>query len=212
MTRIVIAEDHALIRTALRTMLAQSEGIEVVAEAETGAEAVRAVALHRPDMVVMDITMPMMTGLEAAAAIAAQHPETRLLALSMHKGEEYLHQALQSGFHGYVPKGADWDELLLAISTVMSGKCYISPALGANPPEQLFETNTQALSELRKLSGRQYEVLKSLALGQTSKEIAFRLGISPKTVDAHRIALMKRLRIDNLASLVRFAIQEGVIT
>lgn len=211
---VVIAEDHALVRAGLRLLLSDVEGLEIVGEAADGHEALRLVAERRPNVVLMDITMPGLNGLEAAARVAKEHPGTRVLILSMHANEAYVHQALRSGAAGYLLKDAHQAELELAIHAVASGQTYISRAISRKGLAAL-ESRAPAAPEggpLDALTSRQREILQLVAEGHTTRDIATKLDLSVKTVEAHRTQIMERLGIHDLAGLVRFSIRVGLIT
>lgn len=209
--RILIAEDHALVRAGLRALLLQDSDFEIVGEAENGRDAVRSVAELNPDVVLMDLTMPGMNGMEAILDIKRRHPEVRVLVLTLHKTEEFVLASLRSGADGYILKEATPGELRLAVRTVASGKTYLSPevmgkmstgGIGASPPATgVWETLTQ----------REREVLKLVAEGKSNKAIAQFLFISAKTVEKHRAKLMSKLGMRNAAALTAYAIQKGLI-
>lgn len=208
--RLLLADDHTLVRAGLRALLDGMEGVTVVAEADNGEQAVALAAQHQPDVALLDITMPGMNGLQAAERILRELPATRVLFLSMHAGEEYVSQALKLGVSGYLLKDAATLELRAALEAVSSGATYLSPRITS----RLLQSNglrpTEAPAQPA-LTARQLEVLKLLALGHSIKEIAFNLQLSPKTVETYRAQIMERLGIHDLASLVRYAIRNGLI-
>ena len=215
--RVVLADDHALVRAGIRALLENIEGVAVVAEAGDGRAALRAVAEHQPDVVLMDIAMAGLNGLEATARIVREHPAVRVVILSMHANEEYVLRALQAGAIGYLLKDADTAELELAVRAAARGEAYLSPGVsrhliadyvrrvGRDP--QLVESLRHGLSLL---TPRQREVLQLIAEGRTTREIARLLNISVKTVETHRAQLMERLDIHDVAGLVRYAIRAGL--
>ena len=209
--RILIVEDHALVRAGMKALLQKIEGIEVVADMGDGLEAVKSVRTEAPDLVLMDIAMPGLNGLDATARIVKDSPATRVILLSMHANEEYLRQALQVGASGYLLKGAELAELELAIRTVSRGETYLTPTI-AKYAVEAYRTKPEGLSgPLARLSSRQREILQLIAEGQTTKDIAQRLNLSVKTVETHRSQLMERLDIHDVPGLVRFAIRVGLI-
>jgi DNA-binding NarL/FixJ family response regulator len=215
--RVVLADDHALVRAGIRALLENIEGVAIVAEAGDGRAALRAVAEHQPDVVLMDIAMAGLNGLEATARIVREHPAVRVVILSMHANEEYVLRALQAGAIGYLLKDADTVELELAVRAAARGEAYLSPAVsrhliadyvrrvGQDP--QLAGSLSHGLSLL---TPRQREVLQLIAEGRTTREIARLLNISVKTVETHRAQLMERLDIHDVAGLVRYAIRAGL--
>lgn len=208
--RVLLAEDHELVRSGIRALLQRVEGIEVVAEAGDGREALKLVATHHPDVVLLDITMPELNGLEVTTRLAKQHPHTRTLIVSMHRDEEYVAQALRAGAAGYLLKDSGSSELELAVRAVARGDRYLSPAISGAVIEGYVERPGER-GPMERLSPRQREVLQLVAEGSTTKQAAQRLGLSPKTVEAHRTALMKRVGVHDLASLVRYAVRSGIV-
>ncbi len=208
--RLLLADDHTLVRAGLRALLDGIEGISVVAEANNGEEAVALAAQHQPDIALLDITMPGMNGLQAAERILRDLPDTRVLILSMHASEEYVTQALKLGVSGYLLKDAATLELQAALEAVASGATYLSPRITSQVLQSTGLRQPEAPGQAA-LTARQLEVLKLLALGRSIKEIAFDLQLSPKTVETYRAQIMDRLGIHDLASLVRYAIRNGLI-
>ncbi|MFZ3014348.1 MAG: response regulator transcription factor [Nitrospira sp.] len=209
--RILIVEDHALVRAGMKALLQKIEGIEVVGDMGDGLEAVKSVQMDAPDLVLMDIAMPGLNGLDATARIVKESPTTRVILLSMHANEEYFRQALQVGASGYLLKGAELAELELAIRTVSRGETYLTPTI-AKYAVEAYRTKPEGLSgPLARLSSRQREILQLIAEGQTTKDIAQRLSVSVKTVETHRSQLMERLDIHDVPGLVRLAIRVGLI-
>lgn len=209
--RVMIVEDHALVRAGMRALLEKIDGIDVVSAVGDGWEAVKAVQTDAPDLVLMDIAMPELNGLDATSRIVKESPSTRVILLSMHANEEYLQQALQSGASGYLLKGAELAELELAIKTVSRGESYLTPAVAKYAIEAYREKSDGSTGPLAKLSMRQREILQLIAEGHTTKDIAQRLNVSVKTVETHRAHLMERLEIHDVPGLVRFAVRVGLI-
>ena len=215
--RLVLADDHRLVRAGLRMLLAGVPGVLVQGEAASGEEALRLCAGDPPDLVLMDIAMPGMGGLQALREIRTRHPATRVLMLSMLTTEEHVLQALRLGAAGYLLKDAAPAELELSIAAVMRGESWLSPSLshplvdaylaGCLPAAVEGDMRQQGLP----LTTRQTQVLRLLAEGCATKEIAYQLGLSVKTVETHRAQIMERLAIHDLASLVRYAIRNGLV-
>ncbi|MBH0200659.1 MAG: response regulator transcription factor [Nitrospira sp.] len=209
--RLLLVEDHALVRAGMRALLQKIEGIEVVADVGDGWEAIKSVQAEAPDLVLMDIAMPGLNGLDATARIVKESPTTRVILLSMYANEEYLRQALHVGASGYLLKGAELAELELALKTVARGERYLTPAVVKYAIEAYCEKSEGPAGPLAKLSMRQREILQLVAEGQTTKDIAQRLNLSVKTVETHRSQLMERLDIHDVPGLVRFAMRVGMI-
>jgi DNA-binding NarL/FixJ family response regulator len=211
--RIVLAEDHTILREGLRALLSADPKFEIVGEAGDGREALRLVDKLTPALVVMDLSMPRMTGMDAIREIKRRHPATKIIALTVHKAEEYLRTSLQAGADGYVLKDATQVELLLAIQNVLKGKTYLSPSVSEKVIEGYLEgkENQVPNPRLGLLSPREREVLKLIAEGYKNKEIAADLFISLKTVEKHRANLMKKLDLHNTAALTAFAIEQGLV-
>lgn len=211
-TRLILADDHMLVRAGVRKLLELMDDVEVVGETGDGAAVMDLVAALRPDVVLLDINMPGLNGLEVTARLTKTWPDTRVLILSMFESEEYVAQALANGAKGYILKDAAPDEMETAIRTVMSGGSYLSSAmsqlvLGAYV-QQLRGEKPPTIN----LSPRQREVLQLIALGHSTKDIARRLDLSVKTVETHRTRLMQQLGIHEIAGLVRYALRTGLIT
>ena len=210
--RLLVADDHALVRAGMLALLSELPGVTVVAETGDGREALRLIRERRPDIALLDISMPGMNGLEVAARVAQEHPATRVIIVSMHADDESVRRALVNGAAGYLLKNSDRSELELALNTVARGDTWLSPSLtkrvvaayaqGARAaPDGPFEV----------LTPRQREVLQLVAEGHSNKEIASRLQVALKTVETHRTELMERLGIHGVAGLVRYAIQVGLV-
>ena len=210
---IVLADDHTILREGLRALLTADASFEIVGEARDGREAVRCVEKLGPDLILMDLSMPRMSGMEAIREIKRRYPETKIIALTVHKTEEYLLTTLQAGSDGFVLKDATHDELIMAIKNVMGGKSYLSPGVSEKVIEGYLQgkKSTQPLSSWESLSQREREVLKLIAEGYKNKEIAEDLCISLKTVEKHRANLMKKLDLHNAAALTVYAVEKGLV-
>ncbi|BAY13160.1 response regulator [Calothrix sp. NIES-2098] len=211
LTRILLADNHTLVRAGLRALLQNIQGIQVIAEAGDGREALRLIAEHQPDVVLMDIAMPEMNGLEATAHVVKEFPQVRVIMLSMHANEEYVLQALRIGAMGYLLKDAGISELELAIKAISQGETYLSPAVSKHVVANYLQRVGHESNSLEQLTSRQREILQLIAEGKSTKEIAELLYISVKTVETHRMQLMKRLDIHDVAGLVRYAIRMGLV-
>jgi DNA-binding NarL/FixJ family response regulator len=210
--RVLLADDHTLVRAGIRTLIEGLDGASVVAETGDGLEAVDLCERLRPDVVLLDVTMPGLNGLEAAPRIARVSPGTKILVLSMHASEGYVAQALRAGVHGYLLKDAAATELEVALRAVLRGSSYLSPAISRHVVDGFLRGTGQPASPLSLLTARQREILQLVAEGRSTKEIAADLGLSVKTVETHRAQLMERLEIRDVAGLVRLAIREGLVS
>lgn len=210
--RVLIADDHSLVRAGIRALVEKQANTEVVAEAGNGREALRLVRQHQPDVVLMDIAMPELNGLEVVRQLAKELPEVRSLILSMHSDEEHVWQALQAGATGYLLKGGSLEELELAIRSVAQGETYLSPVVSKPVINEYIRRTSEGTGSPGGLTPRQREILQLIAEGKNSKRIALALNIGVKTVESHRAKLMKRLEAKDIASLVRHALRLGVIT
>ena len=210
--RVLLADDHSLVRAGIRALLQKIAGVQVVAEAENGLEALELVKKLKPDIALLDIAMPELDGLAAAAGIAKDFPEVRVIMLSMHSDQEYVLRALRAGAKGYLLKGARTSELELAITAVARGETYLSPAASIHIVDDVVRRANGKTSPLERLTARQRQVLQLIADGYTRKQIAQALRISAKTVDTFRAQLMEELDIHDVAGLVRFAVSEGLVS
>jgi DNA-binding NarL/FixJ family response regulator len=210
-TRVVLADDHTLVRAGLRKLLESVDGIEVVGEAGNGIALLALVEQVQPDVVLMDITMPELNGIDATLRLCRRWPEIRVIILSMYESEEYVNLALANGAAGYMLKDAAPAELHTALRAVLAGRVFLSPAVS----QDLIGAHVDQLRGERPpspmLSPRQREVLKLVAQGQSTKEIARLLGLSAKTVETHRTRLMQQLGIHEVTALVRYAVRIGLI-
>lgn len=208
---VLLVEDHTLVRSGIRALLEATDlDLKVVGETDNGQLAVELVRRLNPQLVLMDVAMPGLNGIEATRHIRAAHPHVRILMLSMHNDPQYVQESIRSGANGYVLKGAAFAELLTAISAVMAGQRYLSPAL--TEPRTSSINRIEALSggEISKLSAREREVLQLIAEGKSSAEVAELLHISVRTVDTHRHNIMSKLGIHSIAGLTKFAIRHGL--
>lgn len=211
--RIVIAEDHTILREGLRALLASDPEFDVVGEAEDGLDAIKSVKSLTPDVVIMDLSMPKMNGVAAIKEIKRVTPNTKIVVLTVHKNEEYILAAFQAGSDGYVLKYAGHEELVSAIRAVLKGQPYLSPAVSAVVLEAYLDgqKGLSSQSPFRMLTNRETEVLKLIAEDYRNRQIADLLGISVKTVERHRANLMKKLDLHSGASLTAFALENGLI-
>ena len=209
--RVLVADDHELVRAGFRSLLKTIAGVEVVAEAEDGLRALELVRMLQPDVILMDIAMSGLNGLEATSRIVKEYPQVRVIILSMHKSEEYVLQALRNGARGYLLKDASPSELELAIRTVSHGETYLTPAISRQVIDSYVRRLAPGESPSELLTPRQREILQLIAEGLTTKAIADRLHVSVKTVETHRSQLMERLDIHDVPGLVRYAIRIGLV-
>lgn len=202
--RVVLADDHALVRAGIRALLERIENVEVLAEAGTGTETLELIRDLYPDVVLLDIAMPGLSGLEVAKEVARSFPKTRVIVLTVHETDAYAEHAVSAGALGFLPKSAASDELELALRTVCRGERYLSPQISRG-------TSADQAKHTVELTPRQREVLALIASGRSTKDIALELSISTKTVETHRAQLMERLQIFDVAGLVRYAIRTGMV-
>ncbi len=213
--RILIVEDHTLLRAGLKALLTQDPDIEIVGEADNGRDAVQLIATLTPNLVLMDLSMPGMNGIEAIRDIKRRSPETRVLVLTIHKTEEYILESLRAGADGYILKDATHDELRVAIRSVLNGKTYLSPDVSGKVINGYLGTGNStggASSAWDSLTHREREVLKLVAEGHPNKFIADYYCLSVKTVEKHRSNLMKKLDLHNAAMLTAYAIEKGLVS
>jgi DNA-binding NarL/FixJ family response regulator len=210
--RILLADDHALVRAGIRSLLEKISNVEVVGEASTGREALEMVKIRLPNLVLMDIAMTELGGLETLPRIRKDFPGGKVIILSAHANEEYVIRALRGGAAGYMLKDAATAELQLAIGSVAQDKTYLSPSISRPVIDSYLERVGGQLSPLEQLTARQREILQLIAEGKNTKEIASKLDISVKTIESHRLQLMERLNIHDIPGLVRYAIRSGLVS
>jgi DNA-binding NarL/FixJ family response regulator len=209
--RVLVADDHMIVRSGIRHVLESEADFEVVGEAGSGAEAISLASDLAPDVVVLDISMPDQSGLEVAARLRTSSAATRVLILSMHDNAEYVLESVRAGAHGYLLKDTAATELRNAIRAVCRGESYFSPPVASRLTAAVRGEQDNHYSALEQLTGREREVLLGIARGRTNKEIAGELGISHRTVETHRESLMRKLQIRTVAELTRFAIESGMM-
>jgi DNA-binding NarL/FixJ family response regulator len=209
--RVLLADDHKLVRAGFRAMLNSLADVEIIGETGDGREALELIQRDRPDVALLDITMPSLTGLEVAKRVANQIEKVRVIILSMHTSEDYIARAVRAGVSGYLLKNADPVELELAIRAAMNGEMYLSPAVSKQLVEDYARRMRQEGAPEEQLTTRQREILQLIAEGKATKDIASGLNLSIKTVETHRKDLMARLGIRDVPGLVRYAIRAGII-
>lgn len=208
--KIVLADDHAMLRHGLSRSFEQEKEISIVGQATNGHAAVDMVRQLSPDVIVMDIGMPDLNGIEATRIITKDYPEVKVVALSMHSSDKYVREMFRAGASGYLLKNCSFEELVEAIKTVITGKTFISPSIGDLVIKDYAGKSNEDRSAFSILSQREREVLQLFSEGKTTKQIGRCLHISPKTVEAHRLRIMSKLEINNIAQLTKYAIQEGL--
>lgn len=210
--RILLADDHTVVRQGLRKVLEERPDWQVVAEAGDGREAVRLAELHKPDVAVVDVAMPLLNGIETTRQITRRVPQVRILVLSMHSDEAYVTQILRAGAAGYLLKDSADVDLLQAVAAVASGKSFFSPAVARLMlDDYVRQRGATAVDRFESLSEREREVFQLIAEGRTNKEIAALLFISPSTVETHRARIMEKLDVHSAAEIVLYAVRRGVI-
>ena len=209
--RVLIADDHAIVRHGLSRSIQQQEDMEVVGQAGDGHSAVELARELNPNIILMDVSMPNLNGIEATRAILRDAPGTRVIALSMHSAKRYVREMFRAGASGYLLKDCEFDELIQTIRLIAEGQTYISPTISRVAVEDcMHDAPGEKGSAFSVLTQREREVLQLMAEGNSTKQIAMRLYISPKTVEAHRLRIMNKLDIDSVALLTKYAIQEGL--
>lgn len=217
--RLILVDDHLLVRAGVRLLLENLPDFQIVAEAGNGLDALELIGEHLPDIVLLDIALPGMNGLDVTERVKKEFPTVRVLLLSMHDSEEYVLRAMRVGAAGYLLKDTSPQELEMALRAVAMGESYLSPAISRHVIDGYVQRTSPLASKGslanpsgKQLSPRQEEILKLIADGLTTKEIAQQLGINVKTVDTHRTSLMKELDLHDIAGLVRYAIRTGLIS
>lgn len=209
--RVILADDHTIVRHGLSKLLQQEDGMEVIAQAQNGHSTVELTKELSPDMVIMDIGMPDLNGIDATRQIIHDFPHVKIIGLSMHSGSKFVIEMLKAGASGYLLKDCALEELTTAIKTVAAGKIYLSPSITDVVVEKYVRhSKEKERSAFSLLSQREREVLQLMAEGKTTKQIGRHLHISPKTVEGHRLRLMAKLNMDSVAKLTKYAIQEGL--
>ncbi|MDX6384290.1 MAG: hypothetical protein QOK48_1863, partial [Blastocatellia bacterium] len=208
--RVLLADDHKLVRAGIRSLLERLPGLDVVAEASDGKEALLLVEEHQPQVVLMDLSMPGLNGIEATRYLTRKFPQVRVLILSIYSDEEHVYQSLRAGAAGYLMKGAATEELELAIRSVARGGTYLSPPVSKPVIMEYIRRTNVGLGVREGISPRQSQILKLIAEGETTKQVAMHLAISVKTVETHRSALMRRIGVRDVAGLVRYAVKVGL--
>src|SRR5258705_7845881 len=206
-TRIILADDHVLVRQGLRSLL-EREKFQVMAEASDGQDAVRLIETNHPDIAILDISMPTLNGIDAARSLSRSSPKTKIILLTQHEEEQYIHEALEAGVKGYVLKNQVANDLILAIRQVCRGEFYLSPGISRAVMEAYRNKSERPADPL---TVRERQVLQLIAEGKSTKDTASVLGISVKTAESHRMRLMQKLNIHETASLVRYAVRRGLI-
>jgi len=211
--RVLLADDHALVLAGIRALVEELGGTQIVAEANNGRDAVALAKQHKPDLVIMDISMKELNGIEATAQMIAEVPSTRVLILSMHTTEDFVRRAIQAGASGYLVKDSAPLDLKLAIAAILRDEIYLSPRVSKHVVSGFLHGKPQqAGTPMDALTARQREILQMIAEGKSTKAIAFQLNVSVKTVETHRAALMERLDIHDIAGLVLYAVRHGLIS
>jgi DNA-binding NarL/FixJ family response regulator len=203
--QVVLADDHDLVRSGIKALLSTVDGVQVIAEARNGSELLALLESVKPDVVMTDISMPGMDGITAIAEIHSRHPDVRVIVLSMYDTVDFVKRAVANGACGYLMKDAPPFELEQALRSVMATGSYFSAAVA----QRLLQPSEPTVDD--ELTTRQVEILTLIAQGKSAKEIAFELGLSPKTVDVHRARIMERLRLNDIASLTRYAVRKGLV-
>lgn len=213
--KVVIAEDHTILRAGLKALLMSNPNFEIIGEADNGRDAIRRVIELKPDLVIMDLSMPGMNGMDAVREIKDRMPEVKALVLTVHSEEEYVLASLQAGANGYVLKDATQNELLIAAERVLDGKTYLSPDITEKVVNSYLNTssiNQEPVTRWDTVTQRERQILKLIAEGHTNKSMADYLCISVKTVEKHRANLMKKLDLHNVSALTTYALEKGIIS
>ncbi len=211
-TRILIADDHKIMREGLKSLIAKQKGLEVVGEAENGRVAVQLARKLKPEIVIMDIGMPELNGMDASRQIICELPRTKIIALSMYSDKRFVTEMFKAGVSGYLLKDCAFDELAQAIKSVGSNQKYVSPAIARTVIDSYLNKSLDECDTSQELTNREREVLQLIAEGMTTKQIANSLNVSVKTIETHRRKIMKKLDIHSIAELTKAAIQKGLTT
>ena len=209
-TRVILVDDHKILRDGLRMLITRHEGLEICGEAGNGRTALKMVEELKPDLVVMDLTMPDLNGIEATRQMVQRHPDVKVMILTMNSERRYISEALAAGASAYLLKDYAFEELVKGIECVAKGQVYLSPAIAGVVVEEFRKHVSSDPSPVRDLSSREKEVLQLLSEGHTTKEIALELGVSPKTVESHRKQVMTKLGLNSVAALTKYAVREGL--
>ena len=210
---IMLADDHVLIRHGIKNIIKLNDGLEVISEVSNGEELMDCLETQTPNLVILDISMPKVTGIEAVTLIKKNYPHVKVLILTMHKNKQYFYHSMSGGADGYLMKDDSDEELLLAIQKIQDGKTYISPMLTDDFATDVISAHrNHGTSPFRGLTKRESEVLQLVVEGYTSKDVARKLCLSPRTVDHHRAKLLKKFNLKNSADLVSFAVRNGFVT
>jgi DNA-binding NarL/FixJ family response regulator len=209
-TRILIADDHKIFREGLRTLLSNQPGVVVVGEADNGRSTVAMTSELAPDVVIMDVAMPELNGVDATRQIVGEHPATKVLALSMHADRRFVTRMLTAGAHGYLLKDCAFEELTLAIQTVLADDVYLSPGVAGVVVRAMQSRASEPGAHAPELTPREREVLQLVAEGRTTRDIANRLHVSVKTIETHRKQIMDKLELRSVAELTKYAVREGL--
>lgn len=212
-SRLLIVEDHTILREGLRALLSSEPNWEVVGQAADGHEAIHSVRVVQPDLIIMDLSMPKMNGIEAIKEIKSRYPHVKILTMTVHHTEQHIRSALQAGADGYVLKDVTHKELVLAIQSILDNKTFLSPGISHRVVSGFLDQHSPSgeTPTWEKLSHRERQIVKLVAEGNTNKDIAGYLSISPKTVEKHRSNLMKKLQLHNTSQLTLYAMEQGLI-
>lgn len=209
--RIFLADDHKILRQGLASLIEKQSNMKVIGEAEDGHQAVESILSLIPNLAIIDVGMPSLNGIEVTRKIMEKADDIKILALSMHSDKRYIMQMIQAGASGYLLKNSAFDELIFAIQSVMKNQIYLSPQITNLVIEDIkLIKHQQVVSQDHILSAREREILQLISEGVSTKEIAFKLNLSTKTIETHRVNIMRKLKIDNLADLIKYAIREGI--
>lgn len=209
---VLLADDHVLIRHGIKNIIKQNDNLEVVGEVSNGEELIDFLKENVPDLLILDISMPKISGIDAVSLVKKKYPQVKILMLTMHKNKQYFYHSMSSGADGYLMKDDSDQELLQAISKIRSGKTYISPILSDEFASDVISAHrNQQSTPFRSLTKRETEVLQLVVEGYTSKDVAEKLCLSPRTVDHHRSKLLKKFNLRNSADLVNFAVRNGFV-